>query len=556
MATNVDRVYIVTPDIGLYIRKGPGTSYANIGGKGKGQKVNCSQISDDGKWAYDKDKNGWLCLDYLKIDSYGPNDPETKAKEIEDNNETVPIEGTEEDIVNAYIESFEEYDKQLKNAFPVKSVKGILGMPYQFMKQTDCRLMDENKNDILTGRKYADRIMSKMPLLFITPGRPSFLKGFSTDTKKNVITKMGELFFHEKDSSPLSDLLNEENGRYYTFNMAYNEYYEYLNPLCQITARYLGIQDKQLFGTPLDKFDWATYTDPAFKTFISAKESIGFYVDSPTQISDSFSNSTGESMLKSTIDQGSDLAREISFILGSTAGVELDALKEENYDTTKQALDNIASSLNGFEVIKRLKSGLASVATGGKIIFPEIWNDSEFSRSYGIDIKLRTPYGDKLSWYLNILVPILHLIALTAPKQLDQNSYNAPFLVRAFYKGLFNVDMGIITSLDISKGSQSAWTVDGLPTEVDVSLQIKDLYSSLSLTPRNKIKKFVNNTCLMDYLANSCGVNINKPELLRSLDIYMNQVGITFTQWPNRVWRGFQESLSNSMLNIYNGIKF
>ena len=557
MPTTVDRVYVVTTKSDpLRIRSGPGTSYGSIGTKAKGAKVNCTQISDDGKWAFDKDANGWLCInagagyDYLTLESSKDDDPQSDQTETATD---VPIEA-DPDAINyvPYLDSFYEYDRSIENRMPVKTIKGILGMPYQFMKETDTRLLDENSAPTQFGRKYADKILTKLPMLFITPGKPTFLQGFSKDSKKNILTTLAEKYY-SLPYARLEELIDGQTGRYYTFNMAYSEYYQYLNPMCQITARYLGIHNQQLFGTILAEFDWGNYTDPAFKTFISAKESLGFYIDSPSQISDSFSNSTGESMLEGLISPASDLSREIGFLLGAGAGIEIDALKEENFETTQAAIEKIGSSMNGLEVIKRFKSGLQTVAMGGKILFPEIWNDSEFTRSYDIDIKLRTPAGDTLSWYLNIMVPILHLIALTAPKQLDANGYNSPFLVRAFYKGLFNIDMGIITSMTINKGAQAAWTIDGLPTEVDINLQIKDLYSALSIT-KNTFKhptNVINNTYLLDYLANSCGININKPEILRSIDIYLNQVGTIWKSLPSRVWTDFQNSLSNGLLNIY-----
>ena len=40
--------------------------------------------------------------------------------------------------------------------------------------------------------------------------------------------------------------------------------------------------------------------------------------------------------------------------------------------------------------------------------------------------------------------------------------------------------MGLM-SMSLQKGSEGGWTVDGLPTTVDVSIEIKDLYSNFYL---------------------------------------------------------------------------
>ena len=213
------------------------------------------------------------------------------------------------------------------------------------------------------------------------------------------------------------------------------------------------------------------------------------------------------------------MAREIQFLLGASAGIEFDKLSD---DSTLQDFDKWADKFSSFlpkRLVSNLKQGFKSVTRGGKMIFPEIWNDSSFSRSYRISIKLRTPDADALSWYLNIGVPMLHLIALAAPHQLGANGFQSPFLIRGWYKGFFNCDMGIITDMDISKGDKGKWTLDGLPTEVDISITLKDLYQILTITSDDKISDLLANTALLDYIANMCGINVSKPDLERAIDL-------------------------------------
>ena len=69
--------------------------------------------------------------------------------------------------------------------------------------------------------------------------------------------------------------------------------------------------------------------------------------------------------------------------------------------------------------------------------------------------------------------------------------------------------MGIITDLSLSKGKEGSWTVDGLPTEVDVDLTIKDLYNVMAMTPQDQSYEFMANTTFLNYMANSCGISIN-----------------------------------------------
>ena len=72
---------------------------------------------------------------------------------------------------------------------------------------------------------------------------------------------------------------------------------------------------------------------------------------------------------------------------------------------------------------------------------------------------------------------------------------------------------------DISKGDKGKWTLDGLPTEVDISITLKDLYKILTITSDDKISDLLANTALLDYIANMCGINVSKPDLERAIDL-------------------------------------
>ena len=92
---------------------------------------------------------------------------------------------------------------------------------------------------------------------------------------------------------------------------------------------------------------------------------------------------------------------------------------------------------------------------------------------------------------------------------------------------MFNIDMGMITSLSVSKGAESQWNDDGLPTQIDITLQIDDLYSVLAMSgfepvglfhplrASNQLTRIVNNTAYMDFLANMAGLNICQEEIDR-----------------------------------------
>lgn len=558
MADAVDIIGTIKEGQYIWIRSGPGESYDGISVLSPGDQIRITEFN--GTWA--KHEYGWtkyVTDDGRALIDLKDNRSDTKTVTSEENEKVVLSDayglityddGETETNYGYYSTSLDAYSPTYDDgstAF-IKSSRGIHGMPYQFMDSVDPRPDGGN-----FGKVYIDKILTRMPLLLLTPGRPKFLNGFSVKQKEDIVK-----YLTQKDDSVISDIL-ERDGRYYDLEFNYKDYYDFVNPMCQQVATLLTMEDTTKYaidGKPVKEFRWENWTNDAFSNFITSKECVAFYIDSETQISESFSNATGESQLASKVNALSDMGREIQFLLGEGAGVTFDKLAQENYDATLADFKSFSDKYLSFapsSLMTKLTSGFLTVVEGGKMIFPEIWNDSQFSRSYSITIKLRTPDYDDFSWFMNIAVPWLHLLAFVAPQQMGPNSYKSPFLVRAFYKGFFNIDMGIITDMTITKGNQNKWTINGLPTEVDISFTIKDLYDVLTITKQSDIIKIMNNTALSDYLANMCGININRPDILRQLELYKQQIISSQGIYGrfNRSVVSLQNAIDNVLNNLY-----
>lgn len=467
-----------------------------------------------------------------------------------------------DDVVTKTLKERDEVDTTyiLDGAFK-SNLNGIFGIPYQFLPDTDRRL---NGTDV--GRKYTEKILARLPLLFITPGKQVFMKDFSKGDKGAVLNY---LMSGSKDDD-VSELISNK-GRYYSFAFDYDTYYCYVNAMCQSVAYYMGIANKKVSigGNKPEKigsFNWSKAVSSEYKSYWSAKENVIFYLDGMVQVSESFGNSTTESSLASTINGYSDTANEIQFLLGGD-----DSVVSKMLNSTKDAVDSIGNSLSGVignfggGLLQSLSnSGVNSVLQGGKIVFPEIWQDSTYDRSYSLDIKLRSPDHDSLSIYLNIIVPYLHLVALCLPRSIedDPNAYTSPFLVKAFCKGMFNVDMGMITSMSVTKGAECCWNDDGLPTQIDISLEIKDLYSSLYMTGfanafdgilnnARAIKLITANTAMMDYLANMAGLNLAQMEIGRRIGLAYHLTKSNIKNFPSRLWTRMDVKASSLVGKLY-----
>lgn len=472
-----------------------------------------------------------------------------------------------DDDINAFVSGDVKNDSYQLTISKLMSTKtnGIEALPYQFMKSVDRRIAGTGDNNGVggVGRKYGDKIFSQMPLLFLTPCEPLFMDD-ATSMQKSAAFE-GLL---GGNTNGLSELVTAEGkiSRYYSVQFAYPEYYMYLNTMLACLSAYLGIFDKPKIkiansSSPqsIGKIDWSKELNNSFKTFFSCKENLVFYLDGLDNVSESFSNETTESSLASQINQFSDMSNEIKFLFGKNSSVVGQMVNTGSTVTSAitEGLSGLAQGIAGGIVGSLANKGVNSVLNGGKIIFPKIWADSQYSRSFDLSIKLRSPDHDSVSIFLNVLKPYCKLLALTMPREIngDPNAYRAPFLVKAFCKGKFNIDMGMITSLQVTKGKTCSWNDDGLPTEIDISLGIEDLYSSLAMSTQyiekgtfagfaspQTILEVAQNTAYMDFLANMAGLNIAQMEIGRRAEmvLYLSRAaipGVANNQF-NRLHRG------------------
>ena len=457
-------------------------------------------------------------------------------------------------------------DQQAGNSFlDISNILGVFGIPYQFMEHVDPRLNASGNDRVNSiGAEYADKIVSTMPLLFLSPGKPSFMSGYSTEEQK---TTLANIISNSVGGAVNLDDLISENGKFYTFEYDVVDYYKYVNPMCRITARLLGLQDSDyaINGSNPDNVNWMSYTQKIVSGIADMATdylAIPFYIDTETQISESISNDVTDTSLASTVDGFSDMGRELMFYLGYTPALAGFDNISDSVMNNVETLKEYVNSISGDNIFKTLAQQITAVATGGRLIFPKIWSDSSFSRSYDVTIKLRSPDMDNYSVWLNIIVPLCHILGFTMPHMVEQNpnAYVSPFLVRAMYKGFFNVDMGMITSCNITKGDNAQWNINGIPTSVDVTLTITDLYDSMSITSSGAgLENFkfdtLDNTCQMDYLMNLCGINIYKPEIGRLIDLwYVTNFENRILDITSNLWGSLKQSISSAITNIYRGL--
>ena len=118
--------------------------------------------------------------------------------------------------------------------------------------------------------------------------------------------------------------------------------------------------------------------------------------------------------------------------------------------------------------------------------------------------------------------------------------------------------MGIITGLTVTRGAECCWNDDGLPTQIDISIEIKDLYKSLMMSRINDfknglniMKSIANNTSYQDFLANMAGLNIGQMEMGRRIKMYYNLTQTYIGTDTANLYTKLENKVSNLVGKLY-----
>lgn len=456
----------------------------------------------------------------------------------------------------------------------------VFGAPHQFTSVVDPRIT--NISDKM-GANFCKYILNDAPICTIIPGEPDYLPSVDGDDQSMAASMaFADVIAGTISSGDVSGIIDKgrsyrnQEVRLYDFKAAYGEYMDYVNVLCRAGAILLGIGNVEYCGERLATLSWRNidmaagkagssnsfsswldnYMSHLYNNFTDyfdgiraglglddiqqqgtndkdASHFVQFYIDPDTPFNENMQNSTADSAIKSAFESGQNFIKEFSFLANSGGLGNISDNLSEFANSTGQALSTgIAelSSNNGTlgqvgTCLSRLINLSSNIIRGENLIMPQIWQSSSYSKSYDITIHLKSPYGNKLAYYLNVFVPLMHLIALALPRQSkddgSNNTYASPFLVKATVDGEFYCNLGIVDSISINRAGDS-WTCDGVPCEIDVNLNITDLYSQLVLSKKPRL--FRCNASLIEFLAVNTGLSVVKPNLALKMQL---KVGIS-----------------------------
>lgn len=283
------------------------------------------------------------------------------------------------------------------------------------------------------------------------------------------------------------------------------------------------------------------WSNRLWSTMCGADKFVGFRINKNADASETFTNSTGAPTIANTINQMAASGRDARFSAGGSLNKFTNLVG--SIPGVGAVLDGVANAVKG--IIGQFGiTGIASaVLTGsGFVDIPDIWTGSSLSKSYNFSFTFRATAGDNATVLQDCYIPLAMILAMACPRSVGQNAYTTPFLLRAYAKGMFGVPLGIIDSLQITRGSSEfGWNMARFPTVIKVNCSIKDLAPIMHMgmtTGSGNFAVFGGATPMQEYMHTLGGLGLQERFLWSSSFIKRLQLSsqLTRSTWLNPIF--------------------
>jgi len=211
-----------------------------------------------------------------------------------------------------------------------------------------------------------------------------------------------------------------------------------------------------------------------------------------TTFSESFNVNYSDSTIEGVMGGVGQMMREVSTIAGTSdlqkIGQQLGAqIKGVDPGLGKKFLGLIPGVMGwaggGIEKgLNWISPGLGNaIMAGSSIDFPTIWKGSNYSPTYSITVRLHNdrPKDDE-SYNKNIVDPLASLLALNIPISDSKTTYRSPLLCTIVCPGLFRIEGGYISTIEIIKGGDdNVVSFRQRPSIIDIRITFNDLYNTV-----------------------------------------------------------------------------
>lgn len=232
----------------------------------------------------------------------------------------------------------------------------------------------------------------------------------------------------------------------------------------------------------------------------------GFFsirVDTVGPVSEGSNTSVGASEIESKFNSMSGSARSTRFSLaeGNVGGGMVGDAMTTVMGLAKDFVVGAADSL-GF-------GGAAALGGNAFVDIPKMVTGSQTNLpTMSYQIKLRSPYGNRFSKFVNLWLPFSLLFTMSMPLSTGPASYTGPFYVQCFDRGRAQTRLGVVTNFNVQRGTGNlGWNRIGEPMGIDITIEITELSSimhipiSSGFNPLDIRAAFDNESLYQDYMS-------------------------------------------------------
>lgn len=493
----------------------------------------------------------------------------------------------------------------------LESIVRSYGVPPQWTKHVDPRIVSckftggKINTESRLGRRFIEVTLSNPTVVDIAPGYVYFNSATLSDD--------ASIFDDDGTGSGLWDAIKQNHGSLFTIKPCFGSfeysggtgkqrvrgYMSYVNVLARIVAVYMsrralntsnglhryyhrdsdayedleelkerpvpisgistGKKYREFLWEDYDAQDWITIGDYSVGYKSNTEDNfiyVRFFTIEGTSSQDTFSTDIGETTIESSINGLlSGAMKDVAFLMGGVVGGALGNTMEEVTSSIYQAINGGSAGIPGAGTISSLLHSVTSFATGGKLVFPKVITDCSYGKSMTVKCTFPAIYGDSEANFLNCMLPYIHVLAFCLPHQLKttMDMYTYPFLVKAFSKGIFSCDMGVLTNLQVNRGGEDGelWSYDSNATEISVSFEITPLISKLMMSSLNDGAGWIlKNHGLQEYLGGLCGVDLRNNRIAMAKELFATMVQGQASAWFNNLFNSW--TANTGIMNLIN----